>query len=139
MSSKSTRVRPRPVLAAVLVAVVSACANRPPPDLAQLDGAWEGRAVRSRGDNSCPAVVPYRMQIKDGNIAGEIYHYRTPGLIVETFEAYIETDGEMIARARPFGDDTTIRGYFRDGVFSGETNSESCTNKISLRPQRVAR
>ncbi len=129
--------RLRLIFAAALLAEVSACTVRPPTDIAQLNGIWEGRAVRSRGDISCPAVVPYRMQIKDGAVAGEIFHYRTPGLVIETFDAYIETDGEMIALARPFGDDTTIRGYFRGGVFSGETNSESCTNRISLRPQRA--
>ncbi|MBI3451760.1 MAG: hypothetical protein HY057_02805 [Rhodospirillales bacterium] len=117
--------------------VLASCAKPllPPGGIAALDGIWRGEAVRRVGLPDCPTVTPYVMTVREGAVTGEIRQARNPDVVIDRFQAFIEYDGALYARARPGGEDIDIFGRFLANRFEGETKSRSCTNRITLTRQ----
>jgi hypothetical protein len=115
--------------------VLSACAEPrlPPGGVAALDGLWEGQSALTYGARSCAETVPYVFNIRAGTVYGEIHNPRRPTEVMTKFEAFIETDGRMLATVRPAGEPLYIQGRFVNDTFVGETKSEACSGRLALR------
>ena len=65
-----------------------------------LDGVWTGTAQRTQGgERTCPGPTPFVLTITNNVVRGEVRDRRNPTVTVARFDAVVDADGRVTARA----------------------------------------
>ena len=65
-----------------------------------LDGVWTGTAQRTQGgERTCPGPTPFVLTIANNVVRGEVRDRRDRTVTVTRFDAIVDADGRVTARA----------------------------------------
>jgi hypothetical protein len=98
------------------------------------DGVWSGVAQRTQGgERTCPAPTPFVLTIENSAVRGEVRDRRTREATVSRFDAIVDADGRITARAwyDSIGNDVALQ--YNGSRFAGTiTNPNQCTFYLRL-------
>jgi hypothetical protein len=100
------------------------------------DGVWRGLArYESGGQRNCPAPTPFVLTITNSTVHGEVRDRNNRDATVARFDAVVDADGRLTARAWYDSIANDIALEFNGTRFSGSiTNPNEC--KFYLRLSR---
>ena len=130
------------LLAVLAVAAVSGCgggetefAGTTP---VSLDGVWSGTAQRSQGgESTCPGPTPLVLTIANTVVRGEVRDRRNRTVTVSRFDAIVDADGRIVARAwyDSISNDLSLQ-YNGSRITGRITNPLECIYNVRLSRDR---
>jgi hypothetical protein len=98
------------------------------------DGVWTGSASRSQGgERTCPAPTPFVVTIANNRVSGEVRNRHNRDQTVSRFDAIVDADGRLTARAWYDGIPNDIALEYNGTRFTGRiTNPQECVFSLRL-------
>lgn len=126
----------RPLALASLLALAGCGSDTASLAPVSYDGVWTGVAQRSQGgERACPAPTPFVLTIANSTVRGEVRDRRDRAVTVSRFDAIVDADGRLTARAWYDGARNDVALQYDGARFSGDiTNIHECRFSLRLAP-----
>jgi hypothetical protein len=103
------------------------------------DGVWRGTTTREHGsERHCLATTPFVLTITNNRVVGEVRDRRNRDATVARFDALVDADGRLTARAWYDGVPHDLALEYNGSRFSGQiTTAEDCVYFLRLSRDRA--